>query len=631
MSNKYLKQVSVLLSTALFATSCLFSSVTADASVLSSNIISERQTAVSVQKTAYKPNTSADFSLSTQNSSWGNQFSSGMDLNNLTGSQVSDWTLTLEDVSFTIDSIWCATYEKSGSSYIIKPLSWNADIAADGKASFGFNATGNAPDSYQFTVKYKKDGIWYTYDSEHAASSTEGTGSSPVNSNVPSSSASASEAISPVPSKSSEPAVSIAPNITPSVSPSTEPVTTPPVQSSLIESPMKQIVHSMPSIGNVKALIIMVQFQDVKFTNGLTANEVQKSVFGAEDKSSFRYPYESTSAFYKRASYGNLNLSGDVVTYTAKYSRSYYNNKNEYETLVMEAMNALDSGINYAEYDGDKDGYLDCFSINIPTNGTSDDDFWYGCTSTWYRNSRFRLDGTKVRDYVMNDAQPQYNHMDYYNQELCHEFGHLMGLPDYYKYYSSDYEGMHGRAGYEMMDDMGGGLSSFSKLMLGWLKTDQVKVYDPAKTSQTFTLTSECLSGNCIILPIGDLNQNYFSEYFLIEYVSNDNNYYKWAGNGGIRILHVNANVIKSIYESGKYDFKYENYSSYYNQNDQMQRILKLVNDNRGFYTAGASITYGTSNFAGYDANGSQSINTGYSIKIGKLVNGTYTLTVTKQ
>ena len=61
-----------------------------------------------------------------------------------------------------------------------------------------------------------------------------------------------------------------------------------------------------------------------------------------------------------------------------------------------------------------------------------------------------------------------------------------------------------------------------------------------------------------------------------------------------------------------------------------MERVLKLVNDNGGFYRAGSTITYGTSNFAGYDSNGNQTVNTGYSISIGNLTNGSYTITVTK-
>lgn len=61
---------------------------------------------------------------------------------------------------------------------------------------------------------------------------------------------------------------------------------------------------------------------------------------------------------------------------------------------------------------------------------------------------------------------------------------------------------------------------------------------------------------------------------------------------------------------------------------DDKIRVLQLVNDNRGFYHTGDSINFGTSNFAAYDANSNQSIDTGYSISIGELIDGKYTITV---
>lgn len=294
----------------------------------------------------------------------------------------------------------------------------------------------------------------------------------------------------------------------------------------------------------------------------------------------------------------------------------------------MEAMKALDSQIDYSQYDSNSDGIIDNITINVPLNGTSDDDFFYGCQATWYLNNNFSVDGMKVYGYIMDDAQPSYGNIGYYNCVYCHESGHLMGLPDYYKYNSSDWQGMNGDAGYELMDDMYCDLSSFSKLMYGWLKTDEVQLYDTSKSSQTFKISSASTSGDCIILPIGDLDNDYFSEYFVIEYLSNEGNNRGYIGNGGIRILHVNAETMYSY--DGYKEFKYANFSSYYDTSDSKQRVLFLVNDNNGFYTSGAAITYGTKNFTGFDSNGYQTVNTGYSVSIGSLVNGEYTITVTK-
>ena len=63
---------------------------------------------------------------------------------------------------------------------------------------------------------------------------------------------------------------------------------------------------------------------------------------------------------------------------------------------------------------------------------------------------------------------------------------------------------------------------------------------------------------------------------------------------------------------------------------DDKIRVLRLVNDGGGFYHTGDLIGFGTSNFAAYDANGDQTIDTGYTVNIGAASDGGYTVTVTR-
>lgn len=607
MRKNFKKHIAMSLCAAVLSSTVLATpSLTAQAATNSKEVVAS----------AFSLSDSASFSVTADSQSWGNNSNATMYLNNLLDNQVSNWKLTLKNVNFTIDSIWCAEAVKSGTNYVITPFSWNSLINSDGSVSFGFNATGTLPSTFDFTVDYTMNGVTYTYDSANAGTQTTTTPTT------------TSPSIAPSPSPSTE--TTMSPSPSPSAETSTAPSPSPSAEASLIDAPLNLFDRTMPSVGKVKAITFQIEFQDVKFSNGLTAEELEEALYGEENTSAASYPMESARAFYKRASYGNLDLTGDVFSYTAKYNRSYYNNKNEYETLAMEVMKALDSQIDYSDYDGDGDGYLDCMTLFVPKNGTSEDDFWYGCQATWYLNNNFSLDGTKVHGYVMNDEQATPGDTFWHNCTYCHELGHLMGLPDYYKYNSSDWEGLHGSAGYERMDDSCGDFSSFSKLMYGWLKTDEVKVFDTSKNTQTFKLKSASDCGNCIILPIGDLDDNYFSEYFIIEYVTDSNNYDGWVGNGGIRVMHVNAETFQSPYNPYTLEFKYANFSSYYDTSDNKERVLYLVNDNNGFYQSGATITYGTTNFAAYDSSGNQTINTGYSITVGSLNNGEYTITVTK-
>ena len=106
-----------------------------------------------------------------------------------------------------------------------------------------------------------------------------------------------------------------------------------------------------PSIGEVKAIVVEVEFLDLGYSDDcLQADELKEAIFGEEDRASTFYPLESVSAYYKRASYGNMSIDGDVYTYTAKNPRNYYSEGKEYETLVMEVLQALDEGYSIATY-----------------------------------------------------------------------------------------------------------------------------------------------------------------------------------------------------------------------------------------------------------------------------------------
>lgn len=390
-----------------------------------------------------------------------------------------------------------------------------------------------------------------------------------------------------------------------------------------IPSSVEGFGTATPSTGDVKMLCIYVDFADATYLDTAYSNDqIKEELFG---NGSVAAPYESVSAWYERASYGNLHISGDVYRYTcsgnmADYSQGQY----EYEKMAMEVLQGLDDQINYADYDGDNDGIIDCISFTVPLDYASEEmkQYWYGCTSTWYQNYGFSLDNTQLSSYIIMDVMPNADTMEYLKQTLIHEMGHSIGLPDYYKYNSSDYEGLHGEAGYERMDDSIGDFCSFSKLMYGWLKDTEVQSYNGSGT-QTFTLSDASNTGSCLVLPITGDAGNYNSEYFLVEYITRSgNNADMYTNDEGIRIFHVQSEI------SGT-SFKYDNFSESYMGDDKI-RVLQLVNDHNGFYHTGDTIQYGTTNFAAYDANGDQTIDTGYTINIGELNDGRYTVTVSK-
>ena len=97
----------------------------------------------------------------------------------------------------------------------------------------------------------------------------------------------------------------------------------------------------------------------------------------------------------------------------------------------------------------------------------------------------------------------------------------------------------------------------------------------------------------------------------------------KLAHNFGYKALAITDE------DNEKKSFKYNNFSKYYDTTDKGIRVISLVNDNNGFYTSGSIVEFGTDNFGMYDENGHPTVEPGFKIDIGELVNGQYTVTIT--
>jgi len=369
------------------------------------------------------------------------------------------------------------------------------------------------------------------------------------------------------------------------------------------------------SHGKVNMPVFMVEFPDLKFDpDHLTKEEVEKKLFDKEDSKSFAY-------FEERSSYGRLSLSGKVYGYTTKHPETWYkNDEKNFEDLAMEVLSAFDKEIDYTKYDADKDGMIDAFTLNI----AGSDDYWYGCQATWWSNPDFCVDGEKPSVYILNDAAPLEWNMTYYVQEMAHEFGHCMGLPDLYKYDVDDYEAMKGSAGTELMDEMTGDYSQFSKLILGWLKESNVLICDPAgKGIQKFVIKPSNDKGNCIIIPRklkADLSDMVTDEYFLIQYDIPDGLMKDVDGipkDGGIRIFHIEASVYNDEY--GGQSFTYNGFSPHYDKNHKGKRIIRLVNDGEGYFNLNSVINDEIPGFAWYNKKGKEKEKTGLVLEVKEL------------
>lgn len=321
----------------------------------------------------------------------------------------------------------------------------------------------------------------------------------------------------------------------------------------------------MPTEGDVKALVFMVEFQDMKNTDDtMTPDHVQNLLFSGQNPEGLYYPYESLTAYYQRSSYGKLNISGDVYGwYTLAEDRSAYENDWEgREKLIKELLDAYDEQIDFSDYDSDGDGNVDALYIYYAGGDTGYGTQWWSYMTKV--NTDISYDGSDICGYVFFN--------DLYNcVTVIHETGHLLGLPDYYNSAGLNSEVEKGGVGYfDMMDHNLGDHNIFSKLLLGWV--------EPYIITESSQVTLELLSSSeakAVIVAKEDIT-SIFEEYYILELYNNSGNnipitkpasapHLPVTDKPLVKIYHVDAN----LNDEGT-DFRYDN-------NSTEHKLIKLL------------------------------------------------------
>lgn len=316
--------------------------------------------------------------------------------------------------------------------------------------------------------------------------------------------------------------------------------------------------NAMPSTGEVKSLVFLVQFPDCKNTDStITSESVKEEFFGQGEEKNF--PIESLSNYFGRASYNQLDISGDVYGwYDLQNDKQYYKNAaSGRDELIKEVMSSYDSQIDFSQYDLDGDGYVDSIYFIYAGEHNEWGEFYWSYKANV--SEEIACDNTKLNGYVFQFTEQ-------YRATAIHETGHLMGLPDYYNYNYSPWGGSGnsesgGLGFFDMMDHNYGDYNIFSKMLLGWVVPEVISA------NKDFTLDAISSSSAKAVIVTPNENASIFSEYYLLELYNSENNNYNsiQCKDGGVRIYHVNASIQQSyIDENGKYyyDFTYSDSSS---------------------------------------------------------------------
>lgn len=286
------------------------------------------------------------------------------------------------------------------------------------------------------------------------------------------------------------------------------------------KSPSAHNSQKMPVIGNRKALIILMQFKDTKYTKKQDDFYRLFNEPGYRDDGAMGSVYD----YYLWASYGQLELKSDVLgPYTAQNNMSYYggntgmggNDKNPY-TLFTEAINYAIQEVDLSDYDADKDGFVD--NVHIVYAGYGEE---AGASSNaiWAHEMTFSpitVQGMKIEKYSCSPELRENRGTGISRIGVhCHELGHALGAMDYY---DTDYEKGGSYLGTGRWDVMAqGGWNNDGISPAGF--NPYVKVYDfgwaDAKSLETDavnTIGESTEPGNIYRIDAGVEN-----DYFLLE------------------------------------------------------------------------------------------------------------------
>lgn len=237
-----------------------------------------------------------------------------------------------------------------------------------------------------------------------------------------------------------------------------------------------------------RGLVILASYQDTQFKPSNGHADMDSMLNGANY--TYRGAHASVREYFREQSNGLYVPQFDVVgPITVSQKASYYGANNTYgndknpEKLIVEACQIAhdDYGVDFTRYDNDSDGQIDFVYVFYAGKGEADG----GAANTiwphnWYvydgAGVTCMLDGKLLNNYAcsseLDGRSGQRNGMG----TFCHEFSHVLGLPDYYNtgnsYYSSSTPGawsLMDAGSYNNDGNTPPNYSIYDKFFLGWI------------------------------------------------------------------------------------------------------------------------------------------------------------------
>ena len=244
-----------------------------------------------------------------------------------------------------------------------------------------------------------------------------------------------------------------------------------------------------------RGLVILVNFTDVAFETDKA--EMDSMLTGKNYTRDYSYFYRgkkhsitskgSAWQYFYDSSNGHYDPQFDVIgPVTVSKNMEYYGKNNpstQFDaapwTMVKEACQLVDDSVDFKQYDNNSDGYVDFVYVIYAGYGEADggDENTIWPHSYWLLDAGItcKLDGKYVDLYACGNEMDSRTNYHTGIGTFCHEFSHVLGLPDLYE--TTGY-GTHKTIGAWSILDYGPynndgntppAYSAYEQFFMGWL------------------------------------------------------------------------------------------------------------------------------------------------------------------
>ena len=307
----------------------------------------------------------------------------------------------------------------------------------------------------------------------------------------------------------------------------------------------------VPTFGSPRIPIILVNYTDVRFIDEDPVATFQNQ-FNEKQYSCLHYfQAQSRGQFSPR-----FDILGPVDLPQTRefYGRNVYRFGQDLDvnlgTMIYDACQGIGDDVDFSDYDNDDDGYVDVVVVLYAGVGEAQA-YRYVPESVWpcqWDMQEAKAWGcSTVGPFTLNDVIIDkfavFNELEGSNNSsmsidgvgtFCHEFGHCLGLPDFYPTNGGYYYGM---SSWDIMDDgcylnnghRPAGYSSYERHFMGWMG-----LIDPEENTHYEMAPLNTDEGTAVKIT-NDANPD---EYYLLEYRANTG-WDEYLAAEGIMILHV--------------------------------------------------------------------------------------------